>query len=256
MRESAPEMAAAFGPQCMLIEYGSGSSVKIRLLLDYLESPAAYIPLDISRDHLMKAAGEIVEAYPGLNVVPVCADYTADFELPRIDADVRGRAAYYPGSTIGNFHPTAAVPFLQRIARVVGSGGLLLLGVDLRKDDEVLEAAYNDAGGITAAFNLNLLTHINRELDADFDLDQFEHRAIFNPDDSRIEMHLFSRAEQRVSIAGTTIEFRQGESIRTECSYKYTLDRFREIAEKAGFDVAQVWTDAQERFSVQLLRAR
>lgn len=256
MRDHAADMAARIGPACELVEYGSGSSIKTRILLDALQSPGVYVPVDISREHLRRSAEALSHAYPTVEVLPVCADYTRDFELPVPDRSTRQRFVYFPGSTIGNFEPHEAFAFLRRVARVVGSGGGLLIGVDLKKDPTILHAAYNDAAGVTAAFNLNLLARINRELGGDFNLAHFQHYAYYNPGEGRIEMHLVSTAAQSVHIGPTTIRFERGESIHTECSHKYTPEQFAELAEWAGFDVAQVWTDADDLFSVQYLIAR
>lgn len=247
------EMTDAMGDRCLLVEYGSGSSLKIRLLLDHLRDPAGYVPFDIAREHLMDAAARLAAAYPGLNILPVCADYTRPFELPACDGAAR-TVVYFPGSTIGNFDPHEARAFLRAAADRCGPGGGLLIGVDLKKDPAVLHAAYNDAAGVTAAFNLNLLVRINRELDGTFDLEGFAHYAFYNPRLGRIEMHLLSRADQPVTIAGHRVDFREGETIFTECSYKYTLREFESLAASAGWRVQQTWTDDRRQFSVQYLR--
>jgi L-histidine Nalpha-methyltransferase len=253
MHDHGAEMAELLGPGCLLIEYGSGSSTKTPILLDKLEDPAGYVPIEISREHLLNSAKRVQEAYPDLPVYPVCADYTQPFDLPEIEHPVNRRVVYFPGSTIGNFHPEEAKEFLEQIARVVGPGGGLLLGVDIRKSPEILEPAYNDAAGVTAAFNLNLLERINREMGADFDVSQFRHRAIFNESRSRIEMRLFSQREQTVHIGEQAFTFGAGESILTECSYKYGFDDFANLADAAGFRVDRVWTDEVPLFSVQFL---
>jgi dimethylhistidine N-methyltransferase len=253
MRDHGADMAGYLGPGSLLIEYGSGSSTKTPILLDHLPDLAAYVPIDISREHLYKSAERLQESYPDLLIVPVCADYTSPFDLPKIDRPFNRTVVYFPGSTIGNFHPDEATAFLRQIAGVCGPGGGLLLGVDLRKPAHVLEAAYNDGAGVTAAFNLNLLQRINRELGANFDLDQFEHRAIYNETRSRVEMRLFSKQEQVVTIAGKQIRFGAGESLLTECSYKYGIDDFAELAAAAGFNVERVWTDENDLFSVRYL---
>lgn len=255
MREYGAEMVEPLGGNCLLIEYGSGSSTKTPILLNHFRDLVGYVPIDISREHLMKAAERLQKSYPDLPIYPVCADYTQRFDLPELDLPVSRRVVYFPGSTIGNFHPSEACAFLARIADVCDEGGGLLLGVDIRKSPDVLEAAYNDSQGVTAAFNLNLLERINRELGADFDVSQFEHRAIYNQERSRIEMRLFSKQRQSVNISGTTISFEPGESILTECSYKYGYDDFAELAELAGFQVDTVWTDDDELFSVRYLTA-
>jgi dimethylhistidine N-methyltransferase len=256
MREHVGEMAELIGPGCVLIEYGSGSSTKTRFLLDRLRDPRAYLPIDISRDHLLHSVEGLRRAYPGLNVVPVCADYTADFTLPIPRGEGGRRVVYFPGSTLGNFEPGEALQFLKQIARVCGRGGGLLIGVDLEKDERVLEPAYNDREGVTAEFNLNVLRHINRELGVDFELDGFRHHAFYNRRESRIEMHLVSRRPQTVCLCGTPILFAEGENICTEYSYKYTLEKFAAMAGQAGLSVEQVWTDPRNWFSVQYLRVK
>jgi dimethylhistidine N-methyltransferase len=252
MRAAGAEIAARIGPDSLLIEYGSGSSTKTRLLLDRLDRPAGYVPIDISRELLELSAAELADAYPGLRVVPVHADYTATLDLPPTLPQAR-RVAYYPGSTIGNFVPEDARRFLARIGQVCGPTGGLLLGVDLKKDPLMLHRAYNDALGVTAAFNLNMLTRLNRELGANFAVNQFRHYAFYNPVFARMEMHLVSLAEQVVSLGGVEIHFDRGESIWTEASYKYTPREFATLAAAAGWHVAQYWTDDRGLFSVQYL---
>lgn len=254
MRRYIGAMAVRIGARAMLVEYGSGSSRKTRILLDRLDDLAGYVPIDISKAHLLQSAEALAEAYPELPIVPLCADYTTTFELPDLGAE--RTTVYFPGSTIGNFKPGPAQDFLRRIAAIEGAGGGLLIGVDLQKDVATLEAAYNDAQGVTAAFNKNVLARINRELDGTFDLDQFQHRAFYNADPGRIEMHLVSLADQRVVVDGVALTFDAGETICTEYSYKYTLDGFAELAQQAGFEVAEVWTDADDLFSVQYLVAQ
>ncbi len=256
MERYASAMAESIGDGAVVVEYGSGSSQKTRLLLEHLEEPAGYVPVDISREHLLRSAGALSADHPGLPVHPVCADFTQSFDLP---TEVRGReprVAYFPGSTIGNFAPREAGKFLGQIGDLCGSGGALLIGVDLKKDVEVLERAYNDGEGVTAAFNLNLLERINRELGGDFDIDRFAHRAFYNEDAGRVEMHLVSREAQTVSIGEEEIRFTRDESIHTESSYKYSLDDFAELARSASFEVEQVWTDPERLFSVQYLLAQ
>lgn len=249
----AAEMARCLGREALLIEYGSGSSVKTRLLLDRLERPAAYVPVDISGDHLFETALSLRLDYPGLPVLPVCADFTAEFRLPKPPGPVARRTIYFPGSTIGNFAEKAAVELMAGVARRVGPGGGFLVGVDLKKDLRVLERAYDDAEGVTAAFNLNLLARMNRELDADFDLRRFEHRARWNEAAGRVEMHLVSRTRQVAHIDGEPIQFSAGESICTEHSHKYSVEGFAHLARQAGLAVRHVWTDRRRFFSVQYL---
>jgi dimethylhistidine N-methyltransferase len=256
LRAHAGEMADALGPDALLIEYGSGSSVKTRLLLDRLARPAAYVPVDVSREHLFETALALRLDYPDLEVLPLCADFAAPVTLPRPRRPAARRAVYFPGSTIGNFSEAGAIALMAGVARQVGPGGAFLVGVDLAKDPRVLERAYDDAAGVTAAFNRNLLARMNRELDADFDLRRFAHRARWVAGASRIEMHLVSTAEQVVRLGGTEIRFERGESICTEHSHKYTLAGFARLASRAGLAVRRVWTDPGQRFSVQYLEAR
>jgi dimethylhistidine N-methyltransferase len=257
LRENIDEVVACVGSEAMLIEYGSGSSRKTTILLDHLPDLAAYVPIDISSEHLAESARRIANRYPRLDVLPVAADYNdSSFKIPSTANHVSHRVVYYPGSTIGNFHPADAVAFLARIRNVVGTGGGLVLGVDLKKDPAVLHRAYNDSAGVTAEFNLNILRRINRELDGDFRLDRWRHRAIYNGEAGRIELHLVSLEDQEVQVDGETFEFDAGETIWTESSYKYSVDEFAEIAGKAGFDVTSVWTDADDLFSVQYLTSR
>ena len=255
MAAAAPEIGRAVGASCVLIEYGSGSSAKTRTLLDHLISLVAYVPIDVSCAQLQAAAAGIRDRYPALTVAPLCTDYTGPVHLP--EAATRGRrVAYFPGSTIGNFNMEEAVPFLNGTARTVGPGGYLIIGVDLQKERAVLEAAYDDRHGVTAAFNLNVLRHLNRTLEADFDPDAFTHRSFYSHVRGRIEMHLVSRQQQTVAVAGERFRFASGETILTEVSYKFTLDGFALLAAVSGFDVTTVWTDPRKLFSVQLLRAR
>jgi dimethylhistidine N-methyltransferase len=253
LRAHAGDMAARLGPETLLIEYGSGSSVKTRLLLDRLARPSAYVPVDISREHLFETALTLRLDYPGLAVLPLCADFGASFALPRPPRPAARRAVYFPGSTIGNFSEAGAVALMHGVTRLVGSGGAFLVGVDLKKDPRVLERAYDDDAGVTAAFNLNLLARINHELDADFDLRRFRHRAVWTPAEGRVEMHLVSEIEQAVRIGAAEIHFARGESICTEHSHKYTLAGFARLARRAGLAVRHVWTDRAQLFSVQYL---
>ncbi|HZS00914.1 MAG TPA: L-histidine N(alpha)-methyltransferase [Chloroflexota bacterium] len=249
------EMAALIGPRCRLVELGSGSSLKTHVLLDHLEAPSAYVPIDISKTALLEASQAIAAKYPALDVLAVCADYTQRFELPEPRQPARRTVAFFPGSTIGNLERDDALAFLRRIAGWCGRGGGLLIGVDLKKDRPTLEAAYNDRRGVTAAFNLNLLHRINRELGADFDPDAFRHLAIYDEPQGRIEMRLISRRPQTVTVDGQAIRFDEGEWITTEYSHKYSLPEFERLAAAAGFAVQHVWTDAAQRFSVQYLVA-
>jgi dimethylhistidine N-methyltransferase len=252
LRERAPEMARFFPAGSALIEFGSGSSKKVRILLTAAPTIAAYIPVDISSEMLVQEAEELRRDYPRLAVLPVEADFTQPFSLP---AEAAGMAhtGFFPGSTIGNFEPHEACAFLRHAGRMLGRGATLIIGVDLVKDTSVLNAAYDDAAGVTAKFNLNLLARINRELGANFDLASFSHEAFYNAERHRIEMHLASKKRQKVRVAGRTIEFRAGETIHTENSYKYTLDSFRALARGSGWDPVAVWTDAGANFSIHAL---
>ena len=251
--EHAGEMAARCGEGCLLVELGAGSLAKVRLLLDRLGRPAGYVPVDVSGDHLRSAADALADDYPALRVIPVVADFTRSFGLPNVAAS--RRVVFFPGSTIGNFDPAAADALLRRVGRLVGPGGGLLLGIDLRKDVAVLERAYNDAAGVTAAFNRNLLVRINRELDGDFDPTAFRHFAFYNRVRSRIEMHLISTTAQRVRIGGEAFEFRPAESIHTENSYKYDVAEFAARADACGLRLDDSWADAQNDFAVLFLTA-
>ncbi len=252
MQECAMEMASLLGPQCLLIEYGAGSGRKTRMLIEAL-APVAYMAIDISRTALRQCAGELAAAYPAVRVAAVCADYSRPLQLPEMAASARRRVIYFPGSTIGNFTRTEALAFLRHARAVAGPGGGMLVGVDLKKDAARLHAAYNDAQGVTAAFNLNLLRRINRELGGDFDLSAFEHHAFYDPGQGRIEMHLRSLRAQQVNVAGQTFHFGAGETIHTENSCKYTVDEFQQLARDAGFAAAHCWTDAEALFSVHYL---
>jgi dimethylhistidine N-methyltransferase len=256
LRERAGEIAAAIGADAALVEYGSGAGVKVRLLLDAMDAAgtpfAAYVPLDISREQLVRVVGELSGAYPHVPVLPVWADYTAPLTIPDLPRRAR-RVAFFPGSTIGNFHPTEAAAFLHRVRRVMGRDGALLLGVDRRKDPRVLHAAYDDRQGVTAAFNLNILRRLDRELRADFDLAAFRHRAVWNDRASRIEMHLESLAPQVIEVAGERFAMEEGETIWTESSYKYDRPRLDRLVTEGGFRLAKLWTDEDARFWVALL---
>jgi dimethylhistidine N-methyltransferase len=249
-------MGQLLGPRCLVIEYGSGSSNKTRVLLDHLTDPAAYVPVEIAREYLEESARLLTCDYPQLEVHAVCADFTRPLRLPRLSHSVARRVVYFPGSTIGNFTPEEARRLLERSASLCGSGGAMILGVDLKKEPRVLEDAYNDRAGITAAFNLNLLARINRELGTRFDLEAFWHHALYDPREGRIEMHLVSRTDQRVTVDGHEIGFVEGESICTEYSYKYSIGDLHDLARAAGFTIARTWTDDRKYFSVNYLVVR
>ncbi len=245
------EIIGHLGSDVTLIEFGSGNSQKTRILLDHLPDPVGYVPIDISEEKLTESATAIAAAYPGLNVVPIWADYTRELELPAIGGS--RKAAFFPGSTIGNFYPHEAEAFLKRVAELVGEGGGLLIGVDLKKDEHILSRAYNDVEGVTAAFNLNMLAHINQEFGADFQLDKFRHHAAYNEALGRIEMYLVSLEDQTVSLDDAEISFRRDERILTEVSHKYTVEDFERLSVRGGFHVKDVWTDSERLFSVQCL---
>ena len=253
LRIHAGEMARQCGPRCLLIELGAGSLTKVRLLLDRFDRPAGYVPVDVSGDHLRAAAADLADDYPALCISPVVADFTQAFKLPHVAA--ARRVAFFPGSTIGNFDPPEADALLRGIARLVGPGGGLLLGIDLRKDVAVLERAYNAAAGVTAEFNRNLLARINRELEADFDSTAFRHVAFYHRARSRIEMHLVSEIAQRVQVGNVRFNFRAGESIHTENSYKYDLAEFAARAAACGLRLDHAWTDARNYFAMLYLIA-
>jgi L-histidine N-alpha-methyltransferase len=265
----AQEIAARIGPNALLVELGSGASTKTRLLLDRLPDLAAYVPVDISRTHLMAAAQRISTAYPGLEVLPACADFTQAFPLPKPKRTPSRVVVFFPGSTIGNFDPAAAIG-LMKVMRRIASGaaptrlatapsiveqatGGLVIGFDLVKDPAVLERAYDDSAGVTAEFNLNVLRRLNRELGADFDCQAFRHQAVWAPEASRIEMRLVSTVAQTVTIAGEAISFAANEPIITEHCHKYTPALFATQAAAAGWTARQTWTDPQEYFHVQYL---
>jgi L-histidine N-alpha-methyltransferase len=250
----AGAIAARIGPNCRLVELGSGASRKVRLLLNALEAPLAYIPVDISRDHLRDAAAGLAADFPELEVVAVCADYTRPFELPKIAGPAGKQVGFFPGSTIGNFEPEAVVAFLSHCGRLLGPGAEMLIGADVKKDKRILDAAYNDAEGLNAAFNLNLLHRIGKELDSDIAIDDFAHVAFYNPDEGRVELYIRSLKAQSAVIAGRRFSFAAGEMIHTENSYKYAIDEFRALAARAGFRALDTWTDADGRFSVHYLR--
>jgi dimethylhistidine N-methyltransferase len=250
MREHSREMIDALGSDVALIEFGSGSSIKTRYLLSQLRSSATYLPVDISREHLLATASRLRCDFPTVRIWPVCADFTAEFYLPpQFDSNAR-RVVYFPGSTIGNFEPTAAVRLLSRISSLCGPDGGLLIGIDLVKDPQAIERAYNDAAGITAEFNLNLLMRINRELGGNFDVDQFEHLAFYDERFQRVDLRLVSQRNQRVRVSGQTFEFEANEPIHTEYSHKYTVDRFARMASEAGWKLERHWLDPDQYFGV------
>ncbi|MBP1154886.1 L-histidine N(alpha)-methyltransferase [Paenibacillus sp. PvR098] len=247
------EMANMIGRDAALIEFGSGSSTKIKCLLNRLVDLSYYIPIDISHEILVQSADALLDDYTSLNVLPICADFTKTIVFPPL-SNMGKKVIFYPGSTIGNFEPHEAKAFLSQACSLLKKGDGLLIGVDLQKDPHILHQAYNDKQGVTAKFNLNVLNRINRELRANFQLDQFAHRAFYNDKLGRIEMHIESLEHQKVSIYEYEFHFAEGETIHTENSYKYTIEGFQSMAEDCGFTPEKVWTDPNEWFSVHFLQ--
>ena len=254
LQEHASDIASIMGADIELIEFGAGALTKVRILLDALDRPRTYIPIDISGDYLAKVCAALDKDYPTLHLEPVVADFTRPFVLPVPKHGAARRVGFFPGSTIGNFAPDEAIAFLKTVSGIVRGGGILI-GVDLVKRHEILHAAYNDRRGVTAEFNKNILVRANRELDGSFDLDAFDHYAFFNAAASRIEMHLVSLKDQHVQVAGDVIEFADGESVHTEDSYKYSIESFQSLAWSAGLVPRQVWCDRERLFSVHWLEA-
>lgn len=250
MRTHAAEMAEVIGPAATLIELGSGSSLKTRVLLDELLRPTAYVPVDISGDHLHRTAGRLQRVYPEIEILPVAADFSQPFEIPAAELARNKHVVYFPGSTIGNFERAAAIGLLRQHAQMCDSGDGLLLGFDLVKDIAILEAAYNDKQGVTARFSTNLLHRINRELGGDIAVEQFRHSAHFDEGESRIDIRLVSQADQNVKIAGREFAFAKDEPILTEYSHKYTPRAMQQLAREAGWRLKHLWTDPQELFAV------
>jgi len=253
MRANASEITDRLGKDCYLIEPGAGSTRKVRLLLKLKADIAAYAPIDISTKHLRESAQELARDYPDVEILPVGGDFTKTVELPVPTRTIDRRDVFFPGSTIGNFSGEEAVDLLRIFAGMSGPGGGLLIGVDLKKDRETLERAYDDSQGLSAAFNLNLLERLNRELGADFHVDRFRHYAPYREDRGCVEIHLVSREEQTVRIGDQEIHFEEGESIHTESAYKYTVEEFRRLASRAGYRSEKTWTDGDQLFSVHYL---
>ena len=251
MQSNIHEMAALIGKTASLIEFGSGSSLKTRILLENLDDLAAYVPVDISEEHLFSSAQKIRAEFPDIDVRPVVADFTRPFALPSPTITPIKNVIYFPGSTIGNFEHETAMELLRVMYEEAGENGALLIGVDLQKDADIIDSAYNDSEGVTAEFNLNMLRHLNNSYDANFDLDAFEHSANYDEDEGRVVIELVSQAEQTVEVGDTEFSLADGETILTEYSHKYTLAGFAQMASEAGFRVEKVWTDASELFSVQ-----
>jgi dimethylhistidine N-methyltransferase len=256
LRANAGDMAAEIGERAGIVEFGSGAGIKIRLLLAALDRPVAYVPVDISRTHMMMAAADLAADFPALRIAPVCADYTQPFALPSLrGATPAVTVGFFPGSTIGNFTPPEAVAFLARARRLLGRGSAMLVGTDVPKDRATLEAAYDDAAGVTAAFNRNILLRMQRELGAELDLDGFRHEARWCPLRRRVEMHLVSLSRQAIRIGPDRFTLDRGETIHTENSYKYAVPEFRALAGRSGWLPARTWTDDRGRFAVHLLRS-
>lgn len=254
LQEHGKDIAALIPKNAAVIEFGSGSATKARILLQATPQAAAYVPVDISGDFLAQEAATLRKDFPNLAVRPVAADFTREFDLPQ-DIGALPRVGFFPGSTIGNFDPHDACAFLEHARKVLGQGAVLIVGVDLEKSTQILNAAYNNSQRVTEKFNLNLLHRMNRELGANFDPALFEHHAFYNRERRRIEMHLASVKRQKVKVAGTVIEFRAGETIHTENSYKYSMSAFAMLARGCGWKPVSVWTDKKKYFSVHALRA-
>lgn len=245
----AEEMCQLMGEDVLLIEPGSGAGEKVRHLLKHLKHPKAYVPVEISREILLRMTSELHEEHPELKVMPVCADFSQELELPlTLDQYTGKKVVFFPGSTIGNFTPQEAVAFLKRYTKLLGSGGGFLIGADLKKEASIFERAYDDSLGVTAKFNLNLLSRINREADATFDLERFEHEARYNTEEGRVEMHLKSKAHQLVKVSQTVFRFMEGETIHTENSYKYSVDEFMALCGRARLQLKKLWKDPQGLF--------
>lgn len=253
MRAHAGSIAEAMGPDVRLVEYGSGSAIKTRILLEHLKSPVAYVPVEISPEALHESVLRLGVLFPHLAMQPLCADFTRALRLPIPPRAPRRTVLYFPGSTIGNFEATEAAALLRRMRDTMGDNGGVLIGVDLKKDSAMIEAAYNDAAGITAQFTLNMLAHINREIGSNFKLDQFHHRAHYNPMVGRIETHIVSDCEQHVRVGRQQVRFRADEAMQVEYSCKYSPADFAALAARAGLAVAQSWNDPQNLFSLQYL---
>ena len=251
MEQRIDEIVDLIGAQASLIEFGAGSGMKTRLLLEHMHSPAAYVPVDISEEHLLESQQAIQADFPDIEVLPIAADFLHPFDLPDPATTPLRNVVYFPGSTIGNFEDEDALDLLRVMHTEAGADGALLIGVDLKKDPAVIDAAYNDSAGVTAEFNRNMLRHLNREFGSDFDLDAFEHCATYEPDEGRVVVELVSTRAQTAHIGDARIDFERDETIITEYSHKYTLEGFAAMANEAGFSVDKVWTDPQQWFSVQ-----
>ena len=255
LNENIDDIAECIGENTVIVELGSGSSKKIRILLDNLKNVAAYVPVDISENFLIESPKKLSDEYNDLKIIPVVADYTRPFTFPKINLNINRIVSYYPGSTIGNFDPDKAVEFLKNISTLCGKKSGLLIGIDLKKDATIIENAYNDRRGVTARFNLNILNNINNTLDADFDLSKWQHKAFYNESEGRIEMHLKSLEDQFVRLNGTNIEFRKDETIHTENSYKYSVKEFESLIDEF-YKLKNYWTDKLENFAVCFFEAK
>ncbi len=253
LEENAAAIASAIGPRALLVEYGSGAGIKTRLLLDALEQPVGYVPVEISRSALDASVENLSEEFPEVDMLPVSADFTQPVDLPAPDQAARRTVVFFPGSTLGNFEQREAIALLRTMAIEMGRQGAALVGIDLKKDATILEAAYNDAAGVTREFTLNLLTRINRELQADFNLDEFDHRARYNAQAGRIETHVVSRIDQAVAIGKHRFAFAAGEAMLVEYSCKYAVEEFAAMAAKAGLRVVRSWSDSRQWFAMQML---
>ena len=253
LQDNAADIARAIGPRALLVEYGSGAGIKTRLLLDAMQEPVGYVPVEISPSALNASVENLAEEFPDVDMLPVTADFTQPVELPSPEQASTRTVVFFPGSTLGNFEQREAISLLRTMCIEMGRNGAAIVGIDLKKDPALLEAAYNDAAGVTRDFTLNLLTRINRELDADFDLSRFRHRAHYNPMAGRIETHIVSTVAQRVRIGSREIAFAAGEAMLVEYSCKYSQVEFSAMAARAGLRVVRSWTDANEWFAVQML---
>lgn len=253
MRDHAGDIADTVGPDVRLVEYGSGSGIKTRMLLEHLQSPVAYVPVEISRSALMESVAELATRFPDVPMQPVCADFTQPLRLPVAARSPRRTIIYFPGSTIGNFENKDAIRILRQMRTEMSDGGGVIVGVDLKKDPAGIEAAYNDAAGVTSDFTLNMLVRLNREIGTDFDVASFRHRARYNALAGRIETALVSTKRQDVHVGDVAYAFREDEAMQVEYSCKYSLEDFALMANKAGLSVRKVWMDAEQRFSVQYL---
>ncbi|MGB0133328.1 L-histidine N(alpha)-methyltransferase [Dokdonella sp.] len=253
LQKNASDIAAAIGPRAVLVEYGSGAGIKTRLLLDAMSEPVGYVPVEISTSALSASVESLAEEFPDVDMLPVAADFTQPVDLPSPEQDAQRTVIFFPGSTLGNFEQRDAIGLLRTMCIEMGANGSAIVGIDLKKDTAILEAAYNDAAGVTRDFTLNLLTRINRELDGDFDLAQFEHRARYNALAGRIETHIVSRIDQTASVGGERHAFAEGEAMLVEYSCKYSQEEFASMAAKAGLRVVRTWMDPERWFAVQML---